>query len=148
MRAGQGLENMFRQMPHDRGRDPVAGQVVGVAVLAGQDIAVLQPHQTRRLARRDQARTDATPLDHQDDLTTGAARGGAQTAGHVVKADLGALDLGAGLVDAGPAIDAPDHAAPGALGGGDLGQMDGRHHVEQLLRLGLRVPTRWSGGLR
>src|ERR1700735_4492469 len=80
-------------MPHDRHAHAVAADVVGVGIALGKQVIVLQSHEARRFARRQQARPHCLPFNHQDYLTRRAARRRAKTACYVVETNLGAPTL-------------------------------------------------------
>ena len=49
-------------------RDPVAGEVVSLVVVARQDVAVVQAHQPGRLARGYEPRAYLLAVNHHDHL--------------------------------------------------------------------------------
>ena len=123
--------------------DAIARQVIGGVVTGRQSIVVRQAHQPRCLARRHQARTHAALFDQQNELPTRAACGRAQAAGEIVETRLGALDLFACLI-ARATVKRSGHAASGALGLLDLGEVDVAHHGDERARL--RAARRAAAG--
>src|SRR5271157_60543 len=74
----QGLQQMGRKEANYRHDDAVPGQMIGLVIVPGQNVAFRQSHQARRFARREQAGADMVALDDENRLPTGAAYGRAQ----------------------------------------------------------------------
>src|SRR5262245_12341697 len=107
---GEVAEKVLFHPGDRRDNQPIAEQMVRLAVSGGEGIAFGQSHEAGRLASGEQPGANTGAFDHQDELTAGAAAGGAEAAGDIVEADLGALDSAAGAIRAGAAVDGSDAA--------------------------------------
>ena len=127
-------------MPHDRHAHAVAADVIGVVIALGKQVIVVQSHEPRRFARRQQARPHCLPFNHQDYLTRGAARWRAKTARHIVETNLCALALDPVFVWAGAPIHGADHFAAASDRVRHLLAIERRHEVQNVVRMRGGVP--------